>query len=96
MERSGIRVEVTVVRDLRRLPPEVEMSLFRVVQESLTNIHRHSGSSNATIRLAEEKGEVVLQVKDQGRGMLLEGSWDSPELSDSLGVGILGMRQRLR
>jgi PAS domain S-box-containing protein len=95
-QRSGIQVEVAVVRDIGRLPSEVEMALFRVVQESLTNIHRHSGSARADIRLTKEGDQVLVQVKDRGRGMRLESSADSGNTIQSIGVGILGMRERLR
>jgi signal transduction histidine kinase len=95
-QRSGIQVEVTVVPDLGRLPSEVEMALFRVVQESLTNIHRHSGSTSASIRLTKEGDQVLVQVKDRGRGIRLEAAADAGNTIQSLGVGILGMRERLR
>ena len=95
-QRSGIQVEVTVVPDVGRLPSEVEMALFRVVQESLTNIHRHSGSTSASIRLTKEGDQVLVQVKDRGRGIRFEAAADAGNTIQSLGVGILGMRERLR
>jgi len=95
IKRSGIRIEVDVVHEIGRLPSEVETALFRIVQECLTNVRRHSGSSSADIRLRREEDEVVLQIRDHGRGMpkidLTES--DGPV---SPGVGIAGMRQRLR
>jgi PAS domain S-box-containing protein len=91
-ERSGIEVELLLVPDMKRLPPEVEMAFFRIVQESLTNIHRHSKSVTASIRLTQLADKIVLQIKDQGCGM----PPDSPKTIRSLGVGILGMRQRLK
>lgn len=93
-ERSAIAVEVDVPEDLGRLPQEVETTLFRVVQECLTNVHRHSGSPTATIRLALEGDALILEVGDQGRGFPqgLERS-DGPV---ALGVGIAGMRERVR
>ena len=68
--------------------------VFRIVQESLTNVHRHSGSKTASIRVAREGDKISVEVKDQGRGM-------SPEKlakiqSQGSGVGISGMRERLR
>ena len=68
--------------------------MFRLVQECLTNIHRHSGSKSAVIRLAQDNGNVSLQVQDEGNGM-------SPEKlrqiqSQGSGVGIRGMRERVR
>ena len=95
-QRSGIQVEVTVAPDVGRLPSEVEMALFRVVQESLTNIHRHSGSTSASIRLTKEGDQVLVQVKDRGRGIRFEAAADAGNTIQSLGVGILGMRERLR
>jgi signal transduction histidine kinase len=95
-QRSGVHVEVAVMQEIGRLPSEVEMALFRVVQESLTNIHRHSESHSANIRLTKEGEQVLVQVKDRGRGMLLESSADSGGTIKTLGVGILGMRERLR
>jgi PAS domain S-box-containing protein len=95
-QRSGVQVEVAVVQDIGRLPSEVEVALFRVVQESLTNIHRHSGSARANIRLTRDEGHVLVQVQDRGRGMRLESSADSGNTIQTIGVGILGMRERLR
>jgi signal transduction histidine kinase len=94
--RSGIRVELEVLPDTGRLSNETETTLFRIVQEGLSNIHRHSGSSSAAIRLSREENQVVLQIKDHGRGMALRSESETPETIQSLGVGILGMRQRLR
>jgi PAS domain S-box-containing protein len=95
-QRSGIHVDVDVSPKLGRLPYEVELMLFRIVQESLTNIHRHSGSLTAKIGIVRNPTEIILEVKDQGRG-LLQGAL--PEVSGSveaLGVGIAGMRERMR
>lgn len=69
--------------------------LFRVVQESLTNIHRHSGSRTATIRLARYPQDIVLQVQDHGQGIGAKpGLKGEPEMR--IGVGIAGMRERVR
>jgi PAS domain S-box-containing protein len=94
-ERSGIAVTLDVCPDLRRLPPDVETSLFRLIQESLTNIHRHSGSQTALISLAHQDGHVQLSIQDQGRGMdtrRLPGAHATP----GPGVGIASMRERVR
>src|SRR5262245_20300426 len=93
--RSGILVDLDVASDFGRLSMELENTLFRIVQECLTNVHRHSGSPTAQIRLSRKGGEAFLEVRDQGRGM------PSPILSrrggiESLGVGLLGMRERVR
>jgi len=91
-KRSGIDIKMAGGPEIGRLPSDIEMALFRIVQESLTNIRRHSGSSFAEIRLEKDEDQVILQIRDQGRGM--------PKLvsteSESLGVGIAGMRQRIR
>jgi PAS domain S-box-containing protein len=91
-QRSGIQVKVDVSPTVGRLPAETEQALFRVVQESLGNVHRHSGSPTATIRVAREAAAIILEVADQGHGlsMCVDG------VAPSLGVGIAGMSERLR
>jgi len=93
--RSGIRVALVAGEEIGRLPTDVETALFRVVQESLTNIHRHSGSATAHVRLTRDARRVLLQVQDQGSGITASPRGSVGNLS-SLGVGIPGMRQRLR
>jgi len=94
-QRSGIAAKLEIAADLGRLPQELELMLFRIVQESLSNIHRHSGSRTATIRIARYAKEVVMQISDQGHGM-------APNLNDGdvslarVGVGIAAMRERVR
>jgi len=95
VQRSGIQVDLHVAQELGRLPSDVEVALFRVVQESLTNIHRHSGGHSAVLRVTKVEGQVVLQIQDDGHGMT-KSSADEPHLVQSSGVGILGMRQRLK
>lgn len=95
-KRSGIYVDLIVIEDIGRLPLEVETALFRIVQESLTNIRRHSGSETASIRLAKRASEVMLEIADSGKGMPTNGSADAVDSIAELGVGIPGMRQRLR
>ncbi len=91
-ERSGIHIDVGAVQDIGRLPADIETALFRIVQESLTNVHRHSGSSTASIRLEQERDEIKLQISDRGHGMLARTSTGD---ESELGVGVPGMRQRL-
>ncbi len=95
MERSGVKVELVVVEDVGRLGTEIETTLFRVVQESLTNIHRHSGSNNAVIWVTREKGTVRVQITDEGHGFSLPAGIGDRE-APGMGVGIMGMRQRLK
>jgi signal transduction histidine kinase len=92
--RSGIDVQVEVTPDLMRLHADAELALFRVVQESLTNIHRYSGSATAQVRLGTQDGQIQLEIVDQGKGMLEEILRAGTQAH--LGVGILGMRERMR
>lgn len=94
-QRSGIQVELELPTNLRRLPTELETAVFRVLQESLTNVHRHSGSPTATVRLHAEDGRLHLYVTDQGRGIPPDKLAFRQE-STTIGVGLLGMRERLR
>jgi two-component system NarL family sensor kinase len=95
-ERSGIRLELKIQAGFGRLPQEPETALFRIVQESLSNIQRHSGSQTAKIRLHADSGWVNLEVSDLGRGMD-KGAIDRGNGSGTrLGVGILGMRERMK
>jgi PAS domain S-box-containing protein len=91
--RSGIRVEIEVPEDLRRLGNAVELVLFRVLQESLTNIHRHSGSKTATIRIGADACQAWLEVQDQGKRKGDDNRVPSGQFRQ--GVGITGMRARV-
>jgi signal transduction histidine kinase len=91
-ERSRIVVAMDLPANFERLPAEIETALFRIVQECLTNVHRHSGSKDASIRLTRENGCVMLEVKDAGRGM----SQVNNGSSQKTGVGIRGMQERVR
>src|SRR5262245_39998026 len=95
-KRSGIHVDLAIAPDIERLSPDIETALFRIVQESLTNIHRHSGSASARITLVKQGQSIGLHVKDQGVGMLDEASRETLDNIQMLGLGILGMRQRVR
>jgi signal transduction histidine kinase len=94
-ERSKIQVSLDIPEEFGRLSDEMEIAIFRMVQECLTNIHRHSGGAAATIRMREEDDRLLIEVRDQGRGISLEKQF---ELSSSgrTGVGFRGMRERLR
>jgi PAS domain S-box-containing protein len=91
-QRTGIQVELKM-GEIGRLPGEVETTMFRIVQEALTNVHRHSGSTKAEIRVIRDPKEVRLQISDEGRGVPLE-SLDIISDGGSVGVGIAGMRER--
>lgn len=95
-KRSGIAVELTVAPDLPRLSSEKETALFRVVQESLTNVLRHSGSHKARIRVAADADSVELAVEDEGRGFERGKLASIQSEHVEAGVGIAGMRERLQ
>ena len=94
-ERSGVQMELHLQTGFGRLPQEAETALFRIVQESLTNIQRHSGSPTATIRLRGDSACVNLEVSDRGRGMAKNAIERGNGSGSRLGVGILGMRERM-
>lgn len=91
--RSGIAINIELPPNFPRLPNNLELALFRVAQEAITNVHRHAGSDKATIRVISNDEELLLEVEDNGKGM-------SPEKIATLytgsGVGFAGMRERVR
>jgi signal transduction histidine kinase len=94
-KRSGIPTSLDVPDDLGRLPEPLELALFRVLQEALTNVHRHSKSPRADVSLHVFRDEVVLRIRDYGRGI-------PPEVLERFrlnrahgGVGLAGMRERI-
>ncbi|HEX3821137.1 MAG TPA: PAS domain S-box protein [Candidatus Sulfotelmatobacter sp.] len=93
-ERSSLEIDLKIPGDFGRLPSEMELLIFRLVQECLTNIHRHSGSKTAYIRIEREESKVQVKVGDQGRGMTPERLTEIQ--SQGTGVGIRGMRERIR
>jgi two-component system NarL family sensor kinase len=90
-ERSGINVDLDLPAQFDRLPQSTEVVLFRVLQESLANVHRHSGSKVARIQLTMNSEKAVLTIQDQGKGFR-----DRSEEPTKVGVGIAGMRERVR
>ena len=95
-ERTGIQVEVSISRGIGRLPQDLETAFFRIIQESLGNIQRHSGSTSAKIELKREASILALEVSDRGRGFPGGNLTSEPSAANSLGVGILGMHERMR
>jgi signal transduction histidine kinase len=92
--RSKIAVDIDIPEDIGRLGNHMEIAIFRVVQESLTNVHRHSGSRTAAVRLSHGEGCVRVEIRDAGKGIPLE---KQPALDSwgRLGVGFRGMRERI-
>ena len=94
-KRGRIEVNLEIPPDLGRLPNDTEIAMFRVVQECLTNIHRHSGSPTATIRIYPQHDQLVLEVQDSGKGISEEKLQKFASMG-RIGVGFGGMRERLR
>jgi signal transduction histidine kinase len=93
-ERSGIATSLDLrPKEFPRLAPEVERAVFRIIQEALTNVFRHSGAHRAWVSVANEDGRVICSVSDDGKGFPEEIAQFHP---DSIGVGIAGMRQRVK
>jgi signal transduction histidine kinase len=94
-QRSKIRVDLDLPEDFARFPAEMETAIFRVVQECLTNIHRHSESPVAKIRLRQRGDQVVVEIEDKGKGIPPH-KQEEMASTGTPGVGIRGMRERLR
>jgi signal transduction histidine kinase len=95
-KRSGVKVELDVPEYLPRMEGDIETAVFRIVQESLTNVYRHSGSSHALVRVQCENGHFAIEVEDFGRGIapgVLQRGTDGAE---QVGVGVQGMRCRAK
>jgi two-component system, NarL family, sensor kinase len=93
-ERSGIDITFDIADDFERCDHDIELIVFRLVQESLTNVHRHSGSKGAQVRIARQGDNILVEVQDQGTGMSPDRL--SEVQSQGFGVGIRGMRERVR
>lgn len=94
-KRTGIRVNLEVPPNFGRMKKDVELALFKVVQESLTNIHKHSGSPGAEILLERSADHVIVQVQDAGRGVSGTNPEPSLEVAFPVGVGIASMKERV-
>jgi len=94
-QRSKIKVDLDLPANFARFSPELETAVFRIVQECLTNVHRHSGSSIAKIRLLHLDGQVLIEVEDEGKGIPPE-KREAMASAGAPGVGIRGMRERIR
>jgi len=94
-ERSGVQVDLDISSDLDQLPQDLRTALFRIVQEALTNVHRHSGSKTAEIRLHSCGTHIQLQVRDHGKGLPPDLMGKNGHERLMQGVGIRGMQERV-
>ena len=94
-KRTAIDVKLQVPPQLGRIEPDIEIALFRIVQESLSNVHRHSGATRAEIRLERRSAKLMLSILDNGHGIISKASAGDGAGAHALGVGIAGMRARL-
>ena len=93
-ERASLPIDIEISDDLGRLPRDLELAIFRFIQEALTNIHRHASATKAWIVLSRSPSSVTAEVRDNGSGMSPERL--SQVRSGGSGVGIRGMRERIR
>lgn len=95
-KRSGIRTSLEIPDGFDRLPSEVETALFRILQESLTNVHRHSGSRSVEVQLTRDSTIVALAIQDHGKGIPPETLDRFKKTGTNVGVGLAGMRERIK
>lgn len=95
-ERSGIKAKIELSNESQRLPRSVELPLFRILQASLSNVHRHAHSSSVDVRFAIDAGDARLEVKDYGKGIDPELLRQFNRSGGGAGIGLAGMRERLR
>jgi signal transduction histidine kinase len=93
-ERSRITATLDIPEDLGRFPADVEIAIFRAVQESLTNVHRHSGSPSCCVEVVQGKNHLAVEIRDEGKGIPKEKQLNLTSLGS--GVGLRGMAERLR
>jgi signal transduction histidine kinase len=96
VQRSSLTIDLHISSDVGRLSQELETAIFRIVQECLTNIHRHSGSSVARIALTTRRGQAILRIRDEGRGVRVQLLGDPAVNPSGFGVGIRGIAERVR
>jgi signal transduction histidine kinase len=95
-QRSGIKTSLEVAADFHRTSRDIELALFRVIQEALTNVIKHSGSAKVDIRLSRQNDKVSLEIRDYGKGLSSEMLNQSSRWTTALGVGLRGMNERIR
>jgi len=93
-ERSGIDVELDVPEDLERMPAQIELTLFRIAQEGLSNVHRHAQAKKAKIKIVPDSNKITLELSDTGKG-IPEATLQKLGKNLAIGVGIAGMRERV-
>jgi PAS domain S-box-containing protein len=93
-ERSGLAVDLQIDSNMERLPVEIEATVFRVIQEALTNIHRHARTKSAAVRLRQSPNDITVQIEDRGRGIPDFMSLSQPNFK--AGIGIQSMQERIR
>jgi signal transduction histidine kinase len=94
-ERTGLRINMEVPKEFPELSDDIEITIFRVIQESLGNIHRHSGSADARIRLSRNGDEIELRIEDSGHGFETRTDQGGNGTGAKRGVGITGMKERI-
>jgi signal transduction histidine kinase len=94
--RSGLKLTLDAPDDPVRLPDAIELALFRVLQEALTNVHRHSGASAANVLIRRSSGHVILEISDNGRGIEREVLNRFREAGSGTGIGLMSMHERAR
>jgi len=94
-QRTSLEVRLDLPTGIERLPPDHELSLFRIAQEALTNVHRHAESPWVAIRLKAQSDSVMLEIEDGGRGIACTGQAGTAGEAPPLGVGLAGMRERI-
>jgi two-component system NarL family sensor kinase len=95
-KRSGVTVNLDIGRGQQRLPAKVEIALFRVLQESLTNVHRHSNATQVVVCFSHQAEKIILEIRDNGCGIPAERLLQLREAGAAAGVGLAGMGERLR
>jgi signal transduction histidine kinase len=95
-KRSGIRTAFEMPQPVGRVHRDAELAIFRILQESLTNIHRHSGSLTAQVRLIKRDSEVTVEIHDQGKGIPAPVIESAQDACGTIGVGLRGMTERMR
>jgi two-component system sensor histidine kinase UhpB len=90
-KRSGVETTLDIPKNFPRLGPELEMAIFKIVQESLTNVFRHADAKQATVQLEERDGSAFVSIEDNGKGI---GNGSEELHPNSYGIGVIGIKQR--